>query len=140
MKHFLFSTHDLASFEECVENNQFWGTLNNKDAFKDLDITKGDSVIFYCAELKSFIAECEVLEKPASVFNYPDLKNWQKENWLVPLVVRLKKIKGINFELNDSNWKFLTTFNHLKDRKSVSGSLQSKPRREIDSLDYKYII
>src|SRR3989344_8972458 len=112
MKHFLFSTHDLASFENCVENNRLWGRSNNKNAFKNLDITKGDRAIFYCAELKSFIAECEILESPRPISEHMDINlNVWKE---VPVVIRLKKIRDLGISLDDNNWKFLTTFNRLK--------------------------
>ena len=76
-----------------------------------------------------------VLDGPQSTSKHNDLKHVTH----VPVVIRLQKIKDVNVPLNDDNWRFLNTFKHLKNRKAVSGSLQSKSRREIDSLDYKYI-
>ena len=70
MNYFLFSTSDRNSFEVCVEQNQFWGRIDNKDAFKNLNIDVGDKVLFYCSEEKKFIAECEILEPPKSIFEY----------------------------------------------------------------------
>lgn len=135
MRYFLFSTRDRANFKRCVEDGHWWGRSNNKKAFNKLNINKDDYVIFYCAEEKSFIVLCKVLNGPQSTSKHNDLKHVTH----VPVVIRLQKIKDVNVPLNDDNWKFLNTFKNLKNRKAVSGSLQSKSRREIDSLDYKYI-
>ena len=136
MKYFLFGTRDRGNFVRCVEDEQWWGRTNNKEAFVNLNISKGDHIIFYCSKEKSFIAVCEVLDGPQPTSKHNDLKHVTH----VPVVIRLKKIKGIKVPLNEHNWSFLNTFKHLKNRDSVAGSLRSKSRREIDSLDYKYII
>ena len=140
MKYFLFSSNDILSFEECVEDNNFWGS-KDKNAFKLLDIHKGDKVIFYCSEKKRFIADCLVYEQPRPIEEYEDLINsvWNTKECKVPVVIRLKKIRDLDRQLDYTNWKMLNTFEHLKDRKSVSASLQSKSLREIDLNDYNFI-
>ena len=141
VRYWLFCSENKGSIEMCIKRIGCWGTSDNPDAYKDLDIRSEDSFVLYCD--KHFVGSGEILSGP--IMRKKNLHQLRGTRCRAcPSIVRVKFEKQFYKPLKDliSGLSFLRDINtnSRNFEKSVAASFRSKPRREIPEKDFKKII